>query len=61
MDILKIQEQIGSNRRNVAFDSYDKTVKQVYDMLLVGMIDEYQRHFNGIHLVRETLIKSAFP
>lgn len=32
MDIIKIQDQIDSNRRSVAFDSYDITVKQMYDL-----------------------------
>ncbi len=48
MNILKIQEQLAINRRSVAFDSYDITIKQLYDMILEGMIDiapEYQRHF----------------
>lgn len=48
MNIIKIQQQINDNRRTVSFDSYDITVKQIYDMLLDGMIDiapEYQRHF----------------
>lgn len=48
MDILKIQKQLDESRRSVAFDSYDITVKQLYDMVLEGMIDiapEYQRHF----------------
>ncbi len=48
MNIVKIQEQLDENRRSVAFDSYDITVKQLYDMVLEGMIDiapEYQRHF----------------
>ena len=61
MDILKIQEQIDSNRRSVAFDSYDITVKQVYDMLLDGMIDiapEYQRHFKWDTTRQSALIES---
>jgi uncharacterized protein with ParB-like and HNH nuclease domain len=61
MNILKIQEQIDSNRRSVAFDSYDITVKQVYDMLLDGMIDiapEYQRHFKWDETRQSALIES---
>lgn len=61
MDIIKIQEQIDSNRRSVAFDSYDITVKQVYDMLLSGMIDiapEYQRHFKWDSTRQSALIES---
>lgn len=48
LNIVKIQEQLDENRRSVAFDSYDITIKQLYDMVLEGMIDiapEYQRHF----------------
>jgi uncharacterized protein with ParB-like and HNH nuclease domain len=61
MDILKIQDQIGSNRRSVAFDSYDITVRQMYDMLLDGMIDiapEYQRHFKWDPDRQSALIES---
>lgn len=48
MNIIKIQEQLDENRRSVAFDSYDITVKQLYDMILeemIGIAPEYQRHF----------------
>lgn len=61
MDIIKIQDQIDSNRRTVSFDSYDITVKQMYDMLLDGMIDiapEYQRHFKWDQVRQSELIES---
>lgn len=48
MDANLIQEQIDNNRRSVAFDSYDISVRQLHDMILEGLIDiapEYQRHF----------------
>ncbi|MDM8550419.1 DUF262 domain-containing protein [Desulfobacterales bacterium HSG2] len=48
MNIEKIQEQLDKKRRSVAFDSYDIAVRQLYDMILEGMINiapEYQRHF----------------
>ena len=48
MNIIEIQKQLDENRRSVGFDSYDITVKQLYDMILEKMIDiapEYQRHF----------------
>ncbi len=48
MNIIEIQKQLDENRRSVAFDSYDITVKQLYDMIVERMIDispEYQRHF----------------
>lgn len=61
MDILAIQEQIDTKRRTVAFDSYDITIKQLYDMLLEGMIDiapEYQRHFKWDQARQSSLIES---
>lgn len=63
MNIIKIQEQLDSNRRSVAFDSYDITLKQIYDMLLEGMIDiapEYQRHFVWDVTRQSALIESLF-
>jgi uncharacterized protein with ParB-like and HNH nuclease domain len=63
MDALKIQEQIDSNRRTVAFDSYDITVKQLYDMIIGEMIDvspEYQRHFKWDEVRQSQLIESLF-
>jgi len=48
VSIIEIQKQLDENRRSVGFDSYDITVKQLYDMILEKMIDiapEYQRHF----------------
>ena len=61
MNIIKIQEQLDSNRRSVAFDSYDITLKQLYDMVLEGMVDiapEYQRHFVWDSKRQSTLIES---
>jgi len=63
LNIIKIQEQLDSNRRSVAFDSYDITLKQLYDMLLEGMIDiapEYQRHFVWDTTRQSALIESLF-
>ena len=48
MNPILIQEQLSKNRRSVAFDSYDITIRQLLDMISEGMIDiapEYQRHF----------------
>lgn len=48
MNANQIQEQIDNNRRSVAFDSYDLSVRQLFDMINEGLIDiapEYQRHF----------------
>ena len=48
MDETLIQDQIDNNRRSVAFDSYDLSVRQLFDMIVEGLIDiapEYQRHF----------------
>ena len=48
MDSIAIQSQLDANRRSVSFDSYDVTVRQLYDMISEDIIDvtpEYQRHF----------------
>ena len=48
MDIIKIQEQLDKNRRSVSFDSYDLSVRQLYDMVSEKDIDiapDYLRHF----------------
>jgi len=63
MNIELIQEQLDKNRRSVAFDSYDITIKQLYDMLLEKMIDiapEYQRHFVWDIERQSALIESLF-
>ncbi|MGE4800109.1 DUF262 domain-containing protein [Yersinia hibernica] len=63
MDIIKIQDQIDRNRKTVSFDSYDITIKQVYDMLAEGIIDispEYQRHFIWDETRQSQLIESIF-
>lgn len=63
MDLVKIQEQIDRNRRTVSFDSYDITVRQLYEMVAEGDIDvapEYQRHFVWDELRQSQLIESIF-
>jgi hypothetical protein len=63
MDIIKIQEQIDKNRRTVSFDSYDITVRQLYDMVVEAIIDiapEYQRHFVWDETRQSQLIESIF-
>lgn len=63
MNAIKVQEQLDLNRRTVSFDSYDITVKQLYDMTLEGMIDiapEYQRHFKWDQDRQSALIESLF-
>lgn len=48
MNSVAIQSQLDANRRSVSFDSYDVTVRQLYDMIAEDIIDvtpEYQRHF----------------
>lgn len=63
MNIIKIQGQLDSERRSVAFDSYDITLKQIYDMVLEGMVDispEYQRHFVWDSNRQSALIESLF-
>lgn len=63
MDAIKIQNQLDENRRTVSFDSYDITVRQLYDMLVSKMIDmapEYQRHFKWNEDRQSALIESLF-
>lgn len=63
MNPQKIQEQLDSNRKSVAFDSYDITIKQLYDMVVDGIIDiapEYQRHFVWQEERQSQLIESIF-
>ncbi|WP_294297442.1 DUF262 domain-containing protein [uncultured Chryseobacterium sp.] len=63
MDILKIQEQLDKNRRSVSFDSYDITVRQLYDMVCEETIDiapDYQRHFIWDEERQSQLIESIF-
>ncbi len=61
MSALDIQSQIDNNRRSVSFDSYDITVRQIYDMIIEKMIDvapEYQRHFAWDDTRQSQLIES---
>jgi hypothetical protein len=63
MDLTKIQEQLDKKRRSVAFDSYDITIRQLYDMVYESLIDvapEYQRHFIWDELRQSQLIESMF-
>lgn len=56
-----IQEQLDRNRRSVSFDSYDITVRQLFDMIVEGLIDiapEYQRHFIWDDIRQSQLIES---
>ena len=61
MDTIKIQDQIDSNRRSVAFDSYDFSVRQLSEMVIEDSIDiapEYQRHFVWNDIRQSQLIES---
>ncbi len=63
MDIIKIQEQLDRNRRSVSFDSYDITIRQIFDMVSEKVIDvapEYQRHFVWDDSRQSQLIESIF-
>ena len=63
MDIIKIQEQLDKNRRSVSFDSYDLSVRQLYDMVSEKNIDiapDYQRHFIWDEERQSQLIESIF-
>jgi uncharacterized protein with ParB-like and HNH nuclease domain len=46
--VLRLQKQLDEERRLVSFDSYDMTVRQIFDMFVEGAIfvpPEYQRQF----------------
>ncbi|WP_210668542.1 GmrSD restriction endonuclease domain-containing protein [Pseudomonas protegens] len=61
MDNTAIQSQLNANRRSVSFDSYDVTVRQLYDMISEEIIDvtpEYQRHFVWSRERQSQLIES---
>src|SRR5476651_418734 len=61
MDSTEIQSQLDANRRSVSFDSYDVTVRQLYDMISEEIIDvtpEYQRHFIWTQERQSQLIES---
>lgn len=63
MSQYSLQDQLDLNRRNVSFDSYDITVRQLYDMISKKMIDiapEYQRHFKWDETRQSQLIESLF-
>lgn len=63
MDPIKIQEQLDSNRKSVSFDSYDITIRQLYEMVSEKSIDiapEYQRHFIWKENRQSQLIESIF-
>lgn len=63
MEAIKLQDQLDKNRRTVAFDSYDITVRQLHDMVEEGIIDvapEYQRHFIWNSDRQSQLIESLF-
>jgi hypothetical protein len=63
MEIQLVQNQLEENRRSVAFDSYDITVRQLYDMVVEGIIDiapEYQRHFVWQADRQSALIESLY-
>ncbi len=60
---MNIQEQLDNNRRNVSFDNYDITVRQLYDMIIERQIElqpEYQRHFIWDDVRQSQLIESVF-
>lgn len=63
MNASDLQNQIDINRRTVAFDNYDITVQQVFNMIVSGAIDiapEYQRHFAWDENRQSQLIESLF-
>ena len=63
MNISQLANEIREQRRNVGFDTYDITVKQLIDMVAEGQIHvapEYQRHFVWDNERQSNLIESIF-
>ncbi|NWB51929.1 DUF262 domain-containing protein [Pseudomonas sp. F8002] len=59
----QLQQQLDTERRLVSFDSYDMTIKQIYDMFAEGHIfvpPEYQRQFVWDAVRESELIESVF-
>ncbi|WP_397443990.1 DUF262 domain-containing protein [Pseudomonas chlororaphis] len=59
----QLQQQLDTERRLVSFDSYDMTIKQIYDMFAAGDIfvpPEYQRQFVWDAVRESELIESVF-
>lgn len=57
----QLQLQLEANRRSVSFDSYDLSVRQLIEMVLLNNIDiapEYQRHFKWNQERQSQLIES---
>lgn len=61
--LTRLQTQLNKERRLVSFDSYDMTVKQIFDMFADGSIfvpPEYQRQFVWDEIRESNLIESIF-
>lgn len=59
----QLQQQLDTERRLVSFDSYDMTIRQIYDMFNEGAIfvpPEYQRQFVWDEPRESELIESIF-
>ncbi|WP_255991154.1 DUF262 domain-containing protein [Chitinolyticbacter albus] len=59
----ELQNQLDRERRLVSFDSYDMTIRQIYDMFSEGAIfvpPEYQRQFIWNEARESELIESIF-
>lgn len=63
MNLTKAASEIREERRNVGFDSYDITVKQLVDMITENQISispEYQRRFIWDEVRQSQLVESIF-
>lgn len=63
MNLARLTTEIREQRRNVGFDTYDITVKQLVDMVAEGQIHvapDYQRHFVWGEDRQSNLIESIF-
>lgn len=63
MNLSQLANEIREQRRNVGFDTYDITVKQLVDMVAeeqIHVAPEYQRHFVWDEERQSNLIESIF-
>lgn len=63
MNLTKAMAEIRDERRNVGFDSYDITVKQLIDMVgekQINIAPEYQRRFVWDEIRQSHLVESIF-
>src|SRR5450830_924087 len=63
ISFVELQQQLDTERRLVSFDSYDMTIKQLYDMFVEDAVfvpPEYQRQFVWNEERESDLVESIF-